>query len=523
MALNINLFVHGVPMGQKIWGPKGEDERYLSSFYGPKWDTPDAMKVDVMTFGGTSYCYYSYIRGNNVCDSQGRTGSYFALTLRINAFYADVQNMYNILKAAYDKMCVGLCVQETNNTIKFLLSDFNTVDSKLKDIECHLLKYISEFSVNNDIHDLSRFSSNSQTSAQNVNLHECNKMVAIDIVKKTGKLMVSPWFMSANAAKTVAGYKAEMQATVQKAQQEIKLQQQTSQREVAEITKKSKEELNTVREQSLKTLKDTEDRYKQQLAKANEESEKKIATLKESYADVDSKIDALEKEIKAKDRSISELNKQCQKKDKEIKGRDSQIQKLYQDKTRLQNQMMSAPIDGEDSLGMMPEPKRINWKIVSAVSFFTLLLIALLTYYAMSNVSKQKQIKTLKMEKVTLANRVDSLQSVIESYASSSEILEIDSNNVEIVVTGIEHDQDQDVLYIGQSYPISIKVKGRKAIYVKNGYWKSEGESLFIENNKSIMPDPQFAGKICKLSFYIDGKVVKTKELLVKKKAQNEN
>jgi uncharacterized protein HemX len=215
-------------------------------------------------------------------------------------------------------MCVGLCVQETNNAIKFLLSDFNTVDSKLKNIESHLLKYISEFSVSNDIHDLSGFANNSQALAQNVNLHECNKKVAIDIVKKSGKLMVSPWFMSASAAKTVAGYKAEMQAAVQKAQQEIKLQQQTSQREVAEITKKSKEELNTVREQSLKTLKDTEDRYKQQLAKANEESEKKIATLKESYADVDSKIDALEKEIKARDKSISELNKQCQKKDKEI-------------------------------------------------------------------------------------------------------------------------------------------------------------------------------------------------------------
>lgn len=28
MGLNINLFVHGVPMGQKIWGPKSDDQRY---------------------------------------------------------------------------------------------------------------------------------------------------------------------------------------------------------------------------------------------------------------------------------------------------------------------------------------------------------------------------------------------------------------------------------------------------------------------------------------------------------------
>ena len=523
MGLNINLFVHGVPMGQKIWGPKGEDERYLSSFYGPKWETPEAMKIDVMVVGGVTQCYYSYIRGGNVCDSQGRAGSYFALTLRINAFYADAQNMYNILKASYEKMCVGLCVQETNSTIKYLLSDFKSVDNKLKEIEQHILNYISEFSIGNDIINLSGFPSNSQLPTQNINLHECTKIVATDIVKKTGKLMVSPWFLSAGAAKTIEQYRIEMQATAQKAQQEIKLQQQTSQREVAEITRKSKEELNTVREQSQKALKDTEDRYKQQLAKANEESEKKISSLKESYADVDAKIDALENEIKTRDKSISELKKQSQKKDKEIKGKDLQIQKLYQDNNKLQYKINSTPIDvdGNGSYATMPEPRRINWKIVSAVSFFTLLLIALLAYYAMSNMSKQKQIKTLKMEKVALANRVDSLQSVIESYASSSENLEIDSNNVEIAVTGIEHDQDQDVLYIGHSYPISYKIKGREAIHFKKAYWKSEG--LYFENSDSIIPAPQYDGKMCKLSFYIDGKVVKTKELLVKKKTQNEN
>ena len=90
MGLNISLFVHGVPMGQKMWGPKGDDLRYLSTFYGPKWESPEVMKVEVMTFGGVTNCYYSFVKGQNVCDSQGRAGSYFALTLRINAFYVDV-------------------------------------------------------------------------------------------------------------------------------------------------------------------------------------------------------------------------------------------------------------------------------------------------------------------------------------------------------------------------------------------------------------------------------------------------
>ena len=70
----------------------------------------------------------------------------------------------------------------------------------------------------------------------------------------------------------------------------------------------------------------------------------------------------------------------------------------------------------------------------------------------------------------------------------------------------------------------NIKLKSYpKKIYTlfKKAYWKSEG--LYFENSDSIIPAPQYDGKMCKLSFYIDGKVVKTKELLVKKKAQNEN
>ena len=33
MGLNIELVVHGVPMGQKMWGAKKAEELFFSSFY----------------------------------------------------------------------------------------------------------------------------------------------------------------------------------------------------------------------------------------------------------------------------------------------------------------------------------------------------------------------------------------------------------------------------------------------------------------------------------------------------------
>ena len=287
MNLNINLFVHGVPMGQKIWGPKGDDSMFLSSFYGPKWDTPEVMKVDVRTFGGSTYCYYSFVKGKNVCDANGREGAYFALTVRINAFYADVQNMYNILKATYDKMCIGLCVQDNGISTKYLVHDFASIDSKLQEIEKHLLGYIGEYSIGEDIISLSGFNSRGPITATNCNLHECSKKVAVDTVRENGQIVVSPWFLSSNAAKVVAQLKADLQTTKQNAEQEIRMQQQASQDKIDAITKQSREELRICRENAHR-----------QMAQADEDCKEKIKEIEQSYADVDKKISSLNQEIK---------------------------------------------------------------------------------------------------------------------------------------------------------------------------------------------------------------------------------
>ncbi len=93
MGLNIKLLVHGVPYGQKKWGADEEDSRYLSSFYGPKSEIPEVMKVEIMVSGKEVCCYYTFLKGINVCDFNGRSGSYVALTFKVNAYYADILNI----------------------------------------------------------------------------------------------------------------------------------------------------------------------------------------------------------------------------------------------------------------------------------------------------------------------------------------------------------------------------------------------------------------------------------------------
>lgn len=318
MALNINLIVHGIPMGQKIWGKLGDDKQYIQSFYGPKWDAPEVMKVDTITFGGTTYCYYSFVVGQNVCDQQGRAGGYFALTLRINAYYADIQNVYNILKVAYDKMCVGNCIQVSNGTTKFIIADFQNIDEKLKAIETRILNYISNFSNANDILSLNGIPSGNQTAHKKFNLHECTKSAAMDIFKQTGKLMVSPWYLSVNAANTVAKYKAEIQTTIQKAQQEIQIQKQTAQETINNLTIQSREQIESITRQSQEQLASLKTQNFQEIESTKTKYEQKIKDIKESFAEADQTIISLKKEAKSAKEESNGWKIECSKKNKEV-------------------------------------------------------------------------------------------------------------------------------------------------------------------------------------------------------------
>ena len=385
MRLNINLFVHGVPMGQKIWGPKGDDERYLSSFYGPKWDAPELIKVDVMGIGGTAQCYYTFVRGRNVCDSSGRAGSYFALTLKMNAFYTDVQNIYNILKAVYNKMCVGLCVQEENGMVKYLLSDFQSIDSKLKEMEGHLLNYISNFSNSNDIVPLSGFTANGQ--AVNLNLFECDEVVATEQIKKVGHLIVSPHYLSSDTAKIVAQCKADTQSAIQRAQQEIQLLKTAAQDEKAHITKQAEERIDSITRESQEELKACQEQYNARLTQVEEECDKRIAEIQNRYKDIDADIKFLEQSIKERNKEISDLRLQCAKKNEENKKlRQQQLYKLQD-------------TSGENPIGAPSSPKhnrlsQVDKRLVRIVVVLVVLLLVLLVFFRpkIKNTSKINEI-----------------------------------------------------------------------------------------------------------------------------------
>ncbi|MBQ0114693.1 MAG: hypothetical protein KBT10_02315 [Bacteroidales bacterium] len=268
MALTINLFVHGVPMGQKIWGCTGDDLKYIETFYGPSYKTAEQMIVEAKSLGGSTNCYYTYIKSQNVLASDGRAGAYIALTLKINMYYTDVVNMYNVLKAAFDKMLVGSVVKTQGDNTKFCIQDFKQVDSQLKEIEQAVVDYLMKFSDNNDLCSLSGIAANGNMAAECINILESDVNKCLQLMKRSGKLAVSNLFPTSQVKTVLAQKETEIQNLKTQCQTQIDTVNQQKQVEVQGL----KQQLNQADANTKRQLDALNKKYAEELERLRHRS-----------------------------------------------------------------------------------------------------------------------------------------------------------------------------------------------------------------------------------------------------------
>lgn len=248
MSYNIKLYVHGVPNGQDSWGVEDFDNSYIDSFYGRKFKVPAQLFVEVMRFGSNVNCYYTYMQTENVQDKDGRTGSYLALTLRINYYYADLRNMYNLLEAAYNKFIVGEVVENTGCGILYKIADFAQADTMLGTLEKELEKYLMQFSVDADFVSLNGIAlpKKQQVDIISVNPLECDTNILLSYIKKGGKISVSSLHSTKHEQLIIQNMSSEIQATQRKAQHDIQTVLHDKESEIQTIKNEYKDVEHTI-------------------------------------------------------------------------------------------------------------------------------------------------------------------------------------------------------------------------------------------------------------------------------------
>lgn len=288
MALTIKLYVHGVPMGQKIWGPKDDVIKYIESFYGKPFPVAQQMIVEALTIGGQTNCYYTFACGQNVFASDGRAGSYIALTVKINAYYADIQNMYNILHTAFAKICVGQCIKPQGEGYKFCISDFSQVDEQMHKLEQDIISYIGEFSNNDDLASLSSINTAGGNSSTEINLLECDKSTAYTTMKSNGRISVSTLYPTKQLAKVIAEKDAQMKEVQERCLRDKKALQDDANKKYTQLQQQLTEVQNSVQ---------------QKLYVQRQDFEKKYAEIKQRY-DCDDTIKKLSAQLNQEKESL---------------------------------------------------------------------------------------------------------------------------------------------------------------------------------------------------------------------------
>lgn len=285
---NIKLYAHGVPKGQDIWGTPNAEAQYIEAFYGRQASVPSQMFIELMQFDGAINSYYTYFRKGNVQDKDGRAGGYFALTIRINYYYTDIQNIYNLLEAAFNKYIVGTVLEQTQRGFRFLVAQLSQKDDVIKALEKEIIHYLMNFSSDADFVAISGFKSNGQNASQCINLLEANAPIVTNHVKLAGKISISPLYPS-----------SKEQQIINKASQDVQAAKNNAQQQITAIQNKADQKVQSAKAEKESAIKAIREEYKN--------ADRTISQLRSKVDDANKKIASLSSEISKKDCEIQNL------------------------------------------------------------------------------------------------------------------------------------------------------------------------------------------------------------------------
>lgn len=241
--MEVELFVHGVPNGESFWG-KEEDRSYFSTFYDK---SADEVKFLVQTCSRKekAYCYYNYLvyktigaQTPNVVANDGRPGSYFGMTLRLDAYCKDIVNMYRILDTIYNVYVMGNLLKMEKAKLKYTIPDFASASSTLESIEKAAIELIRNAFSGDSFIQLDGFAM-SGGNYPVCNLYDCTPESVMAAVKQYSRIAISPYYPSGKEAAIQQQCDAQIQAIQQQCDARLKADADARAKEKSELGQKN--------------------------------------------------------------------------------------------------------------------------------------------------------------------------------------------------------------------------------------------------------------------------------------------
>lgn len=210
--MQVEYIISGTPKGQDYYGPE-ESRQYMSTMYGASTD--NKLMVDVRKEAdGKSYCYYNYLINKDVLDVDGRSGSYFCLSLRVDEYCIDIQGMYRLLDMTYHNYVKKDILKVEGTKLQYTASNFKDLLQAIEGIKAFIAMHIKRSFTINSFQKLQGYQLyNGQ--AVTANLYDYSDQALMDCVKKGARLNLSPTFSSIEIQRAKDQYDKNLQANLQ--------------------------------------------------------------------------------------------------------------------------------------------------------------------------------------------------------------------------------------------------------------------------------------------------------------------
>ena len=124
--MNIEIFVHGVPYGESFLGKDNDDRNYFGAFYNQSCSDEVKFFIQTRSYKGKIYCYYNYLVYKDVIANDGRSGSYFGLSIRLDAYCKDFMSIYKMLDTVFSAYVLNKILKVNKGKYTYLISNFKS-------------------------------------------------------------------------------------------------------------------------------------------------------------------------------------------------------------------------------------------------------------------------------------------------------------------------------------------------------------------------------------------------------------
>lgn len=436
--MEVELFIHGVPNGEGFWG-KEEDRNYFGTFYDHSTDEVKFL-IQTRQLKGKPYCYYNFLvyktpgsQVPNVVANDGRDGSYFGISLRLDAYCKDIANMYRILDTIYNVYVIGSLLKMEKAKLKYMVPDFAGVSNVIANIEKAALQLIQNAFSNEDFVRLDGFALNGG-KFPTYNLYDCTPEGVLSAVKQYSKVVVSPYYLSSKELTL----KQECNAQIQT----IKQQCDARLRADAEARTQEKEELNN----KLKSVSN-------QVSQLQQENGQKGSTIN----NLNSEISRLKSEINRAGQ-IKKLSQIVGPIKEPISELATIFANIVPDSSEAKKTTSSTSSQGHHKRGFYYYFKNVICPLVPLANLLLLLVVGSFMWFGLNNTKsfEDSEKQALKEKNDSLENVISDLQTKLEDATpeSSQESFPLfDINSVKIDIK----EYNGGDLILNKDYHVEIK------------------------------------------------------------------